>query len=131
MSDDVANKLTKALEQIKYKIKTEKGDYLNREDLNVIFETLRKYDQELSPILETFERLAFELYDDNHFLVKECILEVLKYYNIVDNSNLMKTRHKIFFTESKNNIVNKPFLSQNALDKIKAVFNQYRIFDKI
>lgn len=128
---DIANKLSKELDKIKYKIKMEKGDYLTIEDVEVVFQTLKKFDNELSPLYETVEKLVYKMFDIDHYFVKDCIVEMLLYYNIIENPNLMKSRHKIFITESKNSVVNKPFFSNSALEKIKEIFDKHRIFNKI
>ncbi|MFW6130958.1 MAG: hypothetical protein ACOC56_07225 [Atribacterota bacterium] len=130
MSETLTEKLTRELDYIKYKKKKTDGVFLNKEDINIIFETLKKTDKELLPLLETFNNVADKMFDSDHYFVKNMIKDILQYYNILNNDNLMESRHKFYFTESKN-LVKKPYLSNKSLNQIKEKFNIYRIFEKV
>lgn len=130
MSETLTDKLSKELDYIKYKKNKSNGIFLNKEDINLIFETLKKSDKELQPLLETFEDVVEKMYDTDHYFVKNIIKDILQYYNILNNNNLMESRHKFYFTESKN-LVKKPYLSNKSLNQIKEKFNMYRIFEKV
>ena len=130
MSDNLSKKLNEQLDRIVYDNKVNGGKYLNKDDITIIFETLRQYDMELSPLLEFVEQMIWKLYDNDHYFVKNAIKDILVYYNIMENDNIMKSRHKLYFTESKQ-LAKKPYFNNDKLKKIKILFNSYRIFEKV
>lgn len=130
MSDDLSQKLTEQLDRIIYENKINDGKYLNKDDITIIFETLRKYDMELFPLLESVEQLVWKVYDTDHYFVKNVIKDILTYYNIMENENIMKSRHLLYFTESKQ-LAKKPYFNEKKLKEIKILFNSYRIFEKV
>ncbi len=127
---DIEIKLNEQLDRIYYEQKRAKGEVLDRDDMNLILETLKKHDSELLPLLETFEKMINKFFDTDHYFARNMIRELLEYYNIIDNENFMKTRHKFFFTESKQ-LIKKPYLSEKSLEYIKNTFNTHKIFQKV
>lgn len=130
LPENIENKLTEQLDRIYYEQKRAKGEVLNQDDVDLIFETLKKQDSELLPLLETFEKLVDKVFESDHYFTRNMIRELLEYYNIIDNENLMKTRHKFFFTESKQ-LIKKPYLSEKSLEHVKNIFNTHKIFQKV
>jgi len=130
MIQSITDKLTEQLDYIKYSQQTLNGIFLEKEDVQLIFNTLKKYDLELFPLLETVEKISLKMFDIDHYYMKNIVKELLEYYNIIENPDCMKSRHKLFFTESKN-LVKKPYLSENVLKSIKDEFNKRKIFSKV
>lgn len=127
---NISDRLNDKLDRLMYESKVESGNFLNKDDIRLIFETLKKADLELSPLFETMEKMIDKLYDTDHYFVKTSIKEMLEYYNIVENTDMMKRRNKFYFTESKK-LTKKPFFSPAAIEKIRSTFKTNRIFQKI
>lgn len=126
----IESKLTEHIDRIHYEQKKSKGEILDDDDIDLIFETLKKNDCELIPILETFKKMVDKISDVDDYFAHNMMRELLEYYDIIDNNDLMKTRHKLFFTESKQ-LVKKPYFSEKTLKYIKNTFNTHRIFQKV
>lgn len=127
---NISQRLDEQLEEITYQKKCEDGRILTDDDLKIIFQILKNNDQELKPLLDVMETLVLNASPSNYILLEKCIVQVLKYYNIVDNDDLIKCRHKLFFTESKK-LVKKTFFSPKVNEKIKDEMSIHGIFKKI
>jgi hypothetical protein len=130
VNSDITSRLDNHLDRLEYEEKLQNGTYLNKDDIILIFDTLRKNDMELSPILDTFQDMVSIFYEKDHYYMKNCICELLKYYNIVEHKNIMRTRHKFFFSESRN-LVKKPFFDEKTIQKIRDILNVHKIFQKL
>jgi hypothetical protein len=130
MSSDITTKLNEHLQRILFEQKKSSGIMLDTDDISLIFRTLRRYDKELTPLLETVEKIIYKCIDIDDFFVKNSIKEILEYYNIINNQNIMRIRHKLFFTESKQ-LVKKIYFTDAILEQIRIEFNTYKIFDKV
>lgn len=130
MADNLSQKLNEHLDRILYENKVKEGKYLSKDDIDVIFDTLKKYDMELIPLLESTEKMVYKIYENDHYFVKNIIKDILIYYNIIENENIMKSRHLLYFTESKQ-LAKKPYFNNKKLNEIKILFNSYRIFEKV
>jgi len=126
----IYERLNEELDRLLYEKEVEKGNYLTKDDIDLIFETLKKSDKELEPLFENFKILVDQLIDQDNYLVRNTICNLLEYYNILENPNVMKSRHKFYFSESKK-LIKKPYFSPTALENIKNTFKEHRIFKKL
>lgn len=125
---DIFKKLEEATNLIEFEKKKEYGTLLSEEEIKTIFEILKKEDFELKPILEDIEKILNHLSEEKYMIKEQTIKSLLKYYKIIETSDLMNIRHKLFFTEEKM-MVKKPYFSQQSIEKIKE--NIQTIFTKI
>ena len=130
MTEDIKNKLEKELDEINYSRKKERGCILLEEDIKFIFNILKSYDKEINPIFTIFEKIILENLNNNYILVEKSIKELFKFYNILENNDLINSRHKFFFTENKK-LIKKQFFNKISLEKIKTEFEINNIFKKI
>jgi hypothetical protein len=126
----IKDMLNEELDKIRYHQKMEKGTLLTEEDINVIFSIFRANDQEVKPMLDIMEKLMIGQLSQDYLQVEKSILEMFKYYNILDNADFIKCRHKFFFTESKK-LVKKPFFGPETLEKVKTELTIHNIFNKL
>jgi hypothetical protein len=125
---DILKKLEEETRRIEYEKKREYGTLLTEDEIKNIFELLKKEDLELKPILELIEKNLQFLPEDQYMIKEETIKSILTYYKILENSDFLNIRHKLFFTESKV-MVKKPYFSPETTEKIKE--NIKTIFQKI
>jgi hypothetical protein len=126
----IKDMLNEELDKIRYQQKMEKGTLLTEEDIGIIFSIFRTNDQELKPMLDITEKLILNQLNTNYVQVEKLILEMMRYYNILDNQDFIKCRHKFFFTESKK-LVKKPFFGPETLEKVKTELTVHNIFNKL
>lgn len=111
-------KLNEELDRIRLEQKREAGLILSTEEIKNVFDTLKKEDFELKPVLEAIETLISVIPDEKYMLKEETLVKLLKYYNLIDNNDIMSIRHKLFFTEERK-MVKKPYFSPESSTKIK------------
>jgi hypothetical protein len=130
MSEKLKERLNEELNRIIYEQKKSYGYYLQLEDVQMIVETLKKIDMEISPLLDILLESLTQNFDDNHFFVTTKIEQLLKYYRLLENDDIMNIRHKLMFTESKK-MVNSPFLNESKIQEIREVFDHNGIYKKL
>lgn len=124
----ILDKLNVELDRIRLEQKRESGLILSNEEIQNVFDTLKKEDFELKPVLETIEKLISSIPEDKYMLKEEALIKLLKYYNLIDNNDILSIRHKLFFTEERK-MVKKPYFSPEASHKIKEKIQN--IFSKL
>jgi hypothetical protein len=126
----IKERLEEELQGLDYVKRCEAGLILTDEDIKTIFAIVKNSDQEVKPLLEIMEVLVENSSPSNYILIEKCLIQLLKYYNIIENNDLIKCRHKFFFTETKK-LVKKPFYSPKVNEKIKDELAIHGIFKKI
>lgn len=128
---NIKNKLDYELKKITYEKKKNKNLLLTENDIRLVFSLLKKNDQEVNPLLTIIEStfLNTELNEKNYIFIEESIKEILKYYKLMENKDLINCRHKFFFTESK--LIKKAFFGPNKTQDIIAELKINDIFDKL
>ncbi len=128
--NDIKQRLNEELEQIKYQQKIENNLILNESDIRFIFKLLKDNDQELKPMLDVTEALVLRMNKEDYLLMEKHIIDILRYYNLIPNDNLLQCRHKLFFTESKK-LVKKSFFGPQSIEKVKDELIIQNIFKKL
>ena len=124
----VRERLEQEMNRIRFDAKTEYDKHLTETDIQTIFTVLKKEDQELKPVLECFQKIFAAIPQDQCLLREETLIQLLKYYNLIENTDIMNIRHKLFFTENKQ-LIKKPFFSADNKEKIKQKIQS--IFEKL
>ena len=114
----ILSKLNEELDRIRLEQKRESGQILSPEEIKNVFDTLKKEDFELKPVLEAIETLLSYIPDEKYMLKEETLVKLLKYYNLIDNNDILSIRHKLFFTEERK-MIKKPYFSPESSHKIK------------
>lgn len=128
--NDIKMRLCEELDNLEHQQKVESGLILTETDVRYIFRILKENDQELKPLFEVIESMMLSIKKENYFLMEDHIRNLLKFYNIIPNDNFIGSRHKLFFTETKQ-LVKKSFFGRAAIDKVKAELEIENIFKKI
>lgn len=128
MSDSILEKLDEELNRIRLEQKRENNSLLTEEEIHTVFEVLKKEDFELKPVLESMEKVLNKVYNDQYMLVETTLINLLKYYNLIDNKDIMAIRHKLFFTEERK-MIKKPYFSPESASKVKEKIKN--VFTKI
>jgi len=128
--NDIKQRLEQELDQIRYQQKLEKGLVLTEDDIHTIFKILRDNDQELKPMLDIMEGLIVKSVKEDYLITEKYINEIFRYYNILPSDDMIRCRHKFFFTESKK-LVKKNFFGPQALENVKNELTVQEIFKKL
>lgn len=120
------------LEEETIKIELEKkqlyGNLLTKEEIQLVFSELKNKDMELKPIFLIIEKLIKHIPEEKYIVIEEMIKELLKYYNLIENTDILNIRHKLFFTDDKK-IIKKSYFSPNSVRQLKEKLQT--IFEKI
>lgn len=127
---NIKDKLERELEEIRYHQKRQKGLLLQEDDIKILFALLKDNDQEMKPMLDIMETLVLKELNEDYLQAEKHMTDILKYYNLVENKDFLRSRHKFFFTESKK-LVKKPFFGPDALEKVKTEIAIHNIFKKL
>jgi len=127
---DIRDKLETKLQQIQFDKRSQIGNVLSREDIKIIFDVLKKSDQEVGILMESMESLCHTLLHNEYILVENNIKTILKYYNIIDGTDILNSRHQFFFTEERK-LTKKPYFSPEKLKNVKQKLLEHNIFRKM
>jgi hypothetical protein len=115
--DSIKNKLEATLSEISLEKKKENNKLIDEDDFYTLFEELRSADKEVIPLIKIIELLLLNLDYSKYVLIEESIKEILNYYGLAGQDDLMNMRHKIFFEEGK--IVKKRFFTKEQKEEVK------------
>lgn len=104
------------------------GQLLTKEEIQLVFTELKNKDMELKPLFLIIEKLIKHIPEEKYIVVEEMLKEILKYYNLIENTDILNIRHKLFFTDDKK-IIKKPYFSPNSVEQLKEKLQT--IFEKI
>jgi hypothetical protein len=127
---EIIKKLDRHLSELEYNRRIRSGNVLGEPELKLIFGILKEADKEFGPVLESYYKLCLTFINENYMFVENEIKSLLKYYNIIDGSTIMNSRHQLFFTEERK-IIKKPYFSKTNLEYIKTVFQENNLFSKL
>lgn len=127
---DVRERLEQKLQQIEFEKRIQTGNILSHEDVAVIFSVLKESDQEVMPLVESLEDFCQNLLHTEYLLVEDHLKSILKYYNIISGSDILKSRHQFFFTEERK-LTKKPYFSPEKLETVKTTLHENNIFRKM
>lgn len=119
------------LEEETLKIKLEKkkeiGTVLTEEEILLVLNELKNKDLELKPMFLVLEKLIKHIPQEKQMIIEEIIIDLFKYYNLLENTDILNIRHKLFFTDDKK-IVKKPYFSpetrQLLTEKLQTIFEK-------
>lgn len=124
---DILKKLEEATHKIEIEKKREYGTILTDEEIKLFFTILKKEDFELKPLMESIEVMIQHLPEEKYMVKEQLIKDILKYYKLIENDDLLNIRHKLFFTDDKI-MVKKPFFSPKNInvlkEKLQPIFNK-------
>ena len=128
----IQKKLEIQLKEIVLIEKNKHGLLLNFDDVKVIFSILKQNDKEMKPMLEVLESSLLLLDLKNEYVfIEDAVKNILIYYNIIGDKNLINCRHKFFFTQEQNKLTKKPFFSPKTIENIKTELTINNILEKI
>jgi hypothetical protein len=127
---EIIKRLDRHLESLEYSRRLRDGHVLGEPELKLIFSILKEADKEIGPVLESYYNLCKSQLAENYLFVEKEVKSLLKYYNIIDGSTIMNSRHQLFFTEEKK-MIKKPYFSKDNLNYIKNVFKEQNLFTKL
>jgi hypothetical protein len=115
----IKENLEESLEKIRITAKRESNTLLTESDVTELFNVLKHEDFELKPILNIVEKSFIKLLKSEKYLfLEESIIELLKYYKLIDHVDLINIRHKLFFSDEKK-LVKQMYFTENEHKKIK------------
>lgn len=124
---NILKKLEEATHKIEIEKKREYGTILTDEEIKLFFTVLKKEDFELKPLMESIEVMIQHLPEEKYMVKEQLIKDILKYYKLIENDDLLNIRHKLFFTDDKI-MVKKPFFSPKNInvlkEKLQPIFNK-------
>lgn len=124
---NILKKLEEATHKIEIEKKREYGTILTDEEIKLFFTVLKKEDFELKPLMESIEVMLQHLPEEKYMVKEQLIKDILKYYKLIENDDLLNIRHKLFFTDDKI-MVKKPFFSPKNInvlkEKLQPIFNK-------
>jgi len=118
-------KIQEELDNIHISQKLNSGNVLTENDIKSFIKILKDKDIEVKPLLILIEKLLLNN-KDNYLLIEKTIIELLKYYNLLDNSNFNSCRHKYFFSEQRKLIKTKYFTEEHKKDIQTQIQNIYK-----
>lgn len=127
---DIKLKLEEELDQIRYKQKLFLGTTINETDIRELMQVLKSSDHEIKPLLDVLENLIIPMLTVDYLLAEKSLVQLLTFYNIISNNDLIKCRHKYYFTENKK-LTKKQFFSPKVLEKVKDELSINGIFKKL
>lgn len=119
------------LEEETLKIKLEKkkqtGTVLTEEEISLVLNELKNKDLELKPVLNVLEKLIKHIPPEKQMIIEEVLIDLFKYYNLLENTDILNIRHKLFFTDDKK-IIKKPYFSPEVrhllTEKLQTIFEK-------
>lgn len=128
----IQKKLDLQLREIMLNEKNKHGMLLNFHDVKIIFSILKQNDKETKPMLDIIENSLIMLdFKNQYVFIEESVKNILKYYNIIGDTDLINCRHKFFFTKQDNKLTKKPFFSQKTIENIKSELTINNIIEKL
>lgn len=127
---NVKSKLEQKLKELDYNKRAMSGNVLSIDDINFLFEQLKTHDKELIPLLETLQTFCLTSLHNDYMMVEQQIKGILKYYNLLNEKDLLKSRHQLFFTEERK-LVKKPFFNQDKLENVKGILTENNIYRRL
>lgn len=118
-------KIQEELDNIHISQKLNSGNVLTENDIKSFIKILKDKDIEVKPLLILIEKLLLNN-KDNYLLIEKTIIELLKYYNLLDNSNFNSCRHKYFFSEQRKLIKTKYFTEEHKKGIQTQIQNIYK-----
>lgn len=125
---DIQDKLTIKLKELSYSRRLSSNMVITDDDITEVFDCLSKYDQETKPLLESIKQLC--LRTDDRIFIEDQLRIILKYFNIIENTNITNCRHMFLFNESRK-LVKTKFFSSDKLSTIKNILNERKILQKL
>lgn len=122
---NILQKLQIELDKIHNQQKLNSGNILNEQDIKNIITTLKEKDIEVKPLLEIIEQLILNVDKENYILIEKTIIEILKYYNLLENNCFSTCRHKYFFSDDKKLIKKLFFTEEHKIDIKKRIKDVY------
>lgn len=115
---NIKSKLKEQLYEIHIQQRLNSGEILTENEIVELFQILKNKDIEVKPLLEIIEKCILNNdIKQNYKIIESSIVTILKYYNLVNNSNFNTCRHKYFFSENKKLIKTKYF-TEDTIQKI-------------
>ena len=119
--DSIKNKLESTLSEISLEKKKENNKLLDENDFYTLFQEIRNADKEVIPLIKIIEVLLLNLDHSKYILIEEMVKELLSYYGLAGQDDLMTMRHKIYFEDGK--IVKKRFFTKEQKEEIKSTIS--------
>lgn len=127
----LSEQLNMYLERTELKVKSENGMILDKSDIKYVFSLLKQHDLELAPVLCIIEDMINFMVVENLFEANQYIRDIFKYYNIIDNDNLIKCRHLIVLSEKRNKTIKKRFFDEKKINWLRNKLEERDILKKI
>ncbi len=125
---DLVHKIQQELDNIRITQKLNSGNILEENDIRELIKILKTKDIEVRPLLEIIESLLVNIdVEESYLLIESNIIRLLKYYNLIENTNFTTCRHKYFFSESRKLIKTKYFTEEHEVEikqKIKKIYQK-------